>query len=157
VHALLHDQEARHRPGPVRDAAARRRPRRRHHLRVAARRGHHLPRVAAAGRGASGAGGGEGGGRRMLKSRPPRTAAVLVVDDEPIIRETLAEYLTQEGFEVAACGDAEGALRRAAEHRFDVALCDVQLPGMDGLRLLERLRQINPETSVLVVTAYATV
>jgi DNA-binding NtrC family response regulator len=88
-----------------------------------------------------------------LKGQP----SILVVDDEPLIRETLAEYLTQEGFGVAAAGDGEAALALAAERPFDVALCDVQLPGMDGLELLERLLRISPQTFVLLITAYATV
>src|SRR5437667_84556 len=76
-------------------------------------------------------------------------AQILVVDDEPLIRDSLAEFLTQEGFDVAACGSAEEALARAHKRRFDVALCDVQLPGLDGIALLERLLKINPETFVL--------
>jgi DNA-binding NtrC family response regulator len=88
---------------------------------------------------------------------PARRPAVLLVDDEELIRDSLAEYLTQEGFTVRACGSAEEALEEAARRRFDVALCDVQLPGMDGLQLLERLRQLSPETFVLLITAYATV
>jgi DNA-binding NtrC family response regulator len=83
--------------------------------------------------------------------------SVLIVDDEPLIRETLAEYLTNEGLNVTACADAEEALALAREERFDVALCDVQLPGMDGLELLRRLLKISPETFVLLITAYATV
>jgi DNA-binding NtrC family response regulator len=83
--------------------------------------------------------------------------AVLVVDDEPLIRDTLAEYLTNEGLNVTACGDGEEALAAAAEQRFDVALCDVQLPGIDGIELLRRLHKISPETFVLLITAYATV
>jgi DNA-binding NtrC family response regulator len=82
---------------------------------------------------------------------------ILIVDDEPLIRDTLAEYLTQEGYPVAACANGEQALALAGERRFAVALCDVQLPGMDGLALLDRLRRISPETFVLVITAYATV
>ena len=82
---------------------------------------------------------------------------ILVVDDEPIIRDTLAEYLTQEGFTVAACANGEEALDLACARRFDVALCDVQLPGMDGIELLERLLKISPETSVFLITAYGTV
>src|SRR5262249_21704850 len=70
---------------------------------------------------------------------------------------TLAEYLTQEGLVVTTCGDGEQALALAADHRFDVALCDVQLPGLDGLELLERLLKISPETFVLLITAYGTV
>lgn len=84
-------------------------------------------------------------------------ATVLLVDDEPLIRETLTEYLTAEGLHVVACGCAEEALERARASRFDVVLCDVQLPGMDGLELLERVRQISPETLFLLITAYATV
>jgi len=88
------------------------------------------------------------------RSQPAR---VLIVDDEPLIRSTLAEYLTQEGFEVATCANGEAALLQAAEQCFDVALCDVQLPGIDGIELLERLHKISPQTFVLLITAYATV
>jgi DNA-binding NtrC family response regulator len=87
----------------------------------------------------------------------PRSATVLVVDDEPLIRDTLAEYLAQEGMTVVACASGEEALASAAQRRFDIALCDVQLPGLDGLELLDRLRPISPETIVLLITAYATV
>ncbi len=87
----------------------------------------------------------------------PPTRHILVVDDEPLIRETLAEFLTQEGFAVTCCAGGEEALACAAEQRFDVALCDVQLPGMDGIELLGRLLKISPQTFVLLITAYATV
>ncbi|HWG41932.1 MAG TPA: sigma-54 dependent transcriptional regulator [Gemmataceae bacterium] len=84
-------------------------------------------------------------------------AAILVVDDELLIRETLAEYLGQEGFAVVTSASGEEALEQAGEHRFDIALCDVHLPGLDGLELLDRLQRISPETFVLLITAYATV
>jgi DNA-binding NtrC family response regulator len=80
-----------------------------------------------------------------------------VIDDEPLIRETLEEYLTQEGYQVSTCASGEQALEHAAEQYFEVALCDVQLPGLDGIETLERLLQISPQTFVLLVTAYATV
>src|SRR5438132_3778784 len=86
-----------------------------------------------------------------------QAASVLVVDDEPLIRETLSEYLTQEGFAVSTCASGEEAVARAAERRFDAALCDVHLPGIDGVELLDRLLRLNPETFVLLITAYATV
>lgn len=86
-----------------------------------------------------------------------RTPTVVIVDDEPLIRETLAEFLSGEGFAVATCGDGNEALRLAEKRRFDVALLDVQLPGMDGIELLERLLKVSPETFVLSITAYATV
>src|SRR5262245_15465240 len=84
-------------------------------------------------------------------------AAVLVVDDEPLIRDTLTEYLTQEGFAVAACASGEEALPLAAERPFDVALCDVHLPGINGIELLDRLLKVSPQTLVLLITAYGTV
>jgi DNA-binding NtrC family response regulator len=87
----------------------------------------------------------------------PSSRHVLVIDDEPLIRETLAEYLRGEGFAVTVAPSGEEALALAGEQRFDVALCDVQLPGMDGLELLDRLLRLNPETFVLLITAYATV
>jgi DNA-binding NtrC family response regulator len=86
-----------------------------------------------------------------------RAATVLIVDDEPLIRDTLAEYLAQEGFSVIAAGDGETALAMARRQHFDVALCDVQLPGIDGLELLEKLRKVSPVTFVLLITAFATV
>src|SRR5438132_345707 len=86
-----------------------------------------------------------------------KTARILIVDDEPLIRSTLAEYMTQEGFDVTACAGAEEALRAAAEQPFDVALCDVQMPEMDGIELLDRLLKISPQTFILLITAYATV
>jgi DNA-binding NtrC family response regulator len=89
---------------------------------------------------------------RVAEPRP-----VLVVDDEPLIRETLCEYLTQEGFAVTACASGGEALARAAEHPFDVALCDIHLPDMDGIALLGQLRTLNPQACVLLITAYATV
>src|SRR5207249_2654011 len=84
-------------------------------------------------------------------------APILIVDDELLIRETLAEFLEQEGFTVSACADAEEALALVETRSFDVALCDVHLPGMDGLELLERLLKISPTTFVLLITAFATV
>jgi DNA-binding NtrC family response regulator len=87
----------------------------------------------------------------------PTTRKILVVDDEPLIRATLAEYLTGEGFAVTACASGEEALAAAGQRPYDVALCDVQLPGIDGIEVLERLLKISPETFVLLITAYATV
>ncbi len=83
-------------------------------------------------------------------------AHILIVDDEAIIRDSLAEFLSQEGFAVTPCGSAEEARTRARQTSFDVALCDVQLPGLSGLELLDRLLKLNPATLVLLITAYGT-
>ncbi len=88
---------------------------------------------------------------------PSLSHPILVVDDELLIRETLAEYLTGQNFDVQVCASGEEALTLAADRRFDVVLCDVQLPGMDGLELLGKLLRVSPETFVIMMTAYATV
>ncbi len=87
----------------------------------------------------------------------PSPRHLLVVDDEPLIRATLAEYLTGEGFAVTACASGEEALAEAERHAYDVVLCDVQLPGIDGIEVLERLLKLSPESFVLLITAYGTV
>ncbi len=86
-----------------------------------------------------------------------RRGRVLVVDDEEVIASTLREFLEAEGFEVAVAADAAGALRKVSAFEPDLALCDIQLPGLDGLDLLDRLLRARPETLVLMITAYATV
>lgn len=88
-----------------------------------------------------------------MKSR----RSVLIVEDEDIIRSTLGEYLSGEGYAVHSAARASQALRAATERDFEVAICDVQLPDGDGIHLLKRLQQLNPEMFVLVITAYATV
>lgn len=94
----------------------------------------------------------------MNRTRPASPPArILVVDDEALIRDTLAEYLQQEGFAVDAVASGEAALDLVGKQRYDVALCDVQLPGIDGIELLERLLKLSPQTFVLLVTAFATV
>jgi DNA-binding NtrC family response regulator len=83
--------------------------------------------------------------------------SVLIVEDEPIIRETLAEFLTGEGFEVRTAPTAAEAIRTAQERDFDVGICDIQLPDGDGVRVLRQLHRINPAMFVMIISAYATV
>ena len=82
---------------------------------------------------------------------------ILVVDDEEVIAETLQEFLQGEGFEVATAGDARSALERIEQFEPEIVLCDIQLPGADGLELLDRLLRLRPDTMVLMITAYGTV
>ncbi|VTS01493.1 sigma-54-dependent transcriptional regulator [Tuwongella immobilis] len=84
-------------------------------------------------------------------------AVVLIVDDELIIRETIGEFLQQQGYDVVLAPSGEDAIKRITDRRFDIILCDINLPGVDGLEVLDRVRQVSPETSVMLITAYATV
>ena len=82
---------------------------------------------------------------------------VLIVEDEDIIRNSLTELLTAEGYAVSETGRVGVALELAEQTDFDVAICDVQLPDGDGIALLRKLHQRNPHTCILIITAYATV
>ena len=91
-------------------------------------------------------------------TRAQQTArSVLIVEDEQIIRTTLAEFLSGEGYRTKVAGTFFEALHLARENEFDVAICDVQLPDGDGIELIRQLAQLNPETFGLIITAYATV
>ena len=82
---------------------------------------------------------------------------VLIVDDEEVIASTLKEFLQGEAYEVATAMTMSSALSLVASFEPDVVLCDVQLPGGDGLTLLNRALQTRPETLFIMITAYATV
>jgi two-component system response regulator AtoC len=84
-------------------------------------------------------------------------ASVLVVDDEEGIRSFLVEALLDEGHHVQEAADGEAALQALAQHGFEVVLTDLKMPRLDGMGLLQRLRQEQPEVEVIVLTAHGTV
>jgi DNA-binding response OmpR family regulator len=80
---------------------------------------------------------------------------ILIVDDEPNIVLSLEYLMKREGFEVAAAGDGEGALRAMAEHRPDLVILDVMMPKLNGFEVCQRIRA-EPALSgvrVLMLTA----
>src|SRR5437762_2337441 len=88
----------------------------------------------------------------MTEKNSPR---VLVVDDEPLIRWSVAETLTDRGYEVVEMGDASGARAAVREGRaFDVVLLDYRLPDSDDLSLLASLRDLSPEAQIILMTAF---
>lgn len=82
---------------------------------------------------------------------------VLIVEDEEIIRNTLAEFLTGEGFQVKQAATIDEGLKAVKEQDFHVAICDIQLPDGDGIKLMKQMHRINPSLFVLIITAYGTV
>jgi DNA-binding NarL/FixJ family response regulator len=85
-----------------------------------------------------------------------RPIRVLVADDQTMVREGLRLILeAQPDIEVVAeAGDGQSALRAAAEHRPDVVLMDIRMPGMDGLQATERLMRAGSSARVLVLTTF---
>ncbi|TWV55876.1 response regulator transcription factor [Streptomyces misionensis] len=83
--------------------------------------------------------------------RAPR-ARVLVVDDDPTVAEIVAGYLDRAGYAVDRAGDGPTALGHALEHRPDLVVLDLMLPGMDGLEVCRRMRERGP-VPVIMLTA----
>jgi DNA-binding NtrC family response regulator len=83
--------------------------------------------------------------------------SILIVDDEYSVRDSLYSWFRKDGFRVTAAENAVQALKALQEQRFDVALLDIKMPGMDGMELQEHIRQIDPEIAVIMITAFASV
>ncbi len=87
----------------------------------------------------------------------PGTLRILIVDDETIVRDSLAAWFRQDGHQVSAAESGREALRLVSSSRFDIAFLDIKMPGMDGLELQTRLAQADPELTIVLMTAYASV
>jgi two-component system NtrC family response regulator/two-component system response regulator HydG len=84
-------------------------------------------------------------------------ARVLVIDDEVKAAEALETLLREDGYDVAKAHDAQSGLALLEKVDADVVLTDLRMPGMDGLELLARIKEVRPETLVILMTAYGTV
>jgi len=82
---------------------------------------------------------------------------ILIVDDEPQIRRILSILLCENGFEVLEAESGEQALAVAEKLRFDIALLDINMPGMDGLAALRALLKIHSNLDCVMMTAYGTI
>jgi two-component system response regulator AtoC len=80
--------------------------------------------------------------------------SVLVIDDDPLIRKTLSSYLSKKGFEALAAEGGEEGLQKYEEHIPDLVILDIRLPDVDGLEVLGRIREKNPNASIIIMTAY---
>jgi cyclic di-GMP phosphodiesterase len=92
-----------------------------------------------------------GAGRTSSILHEPRS--VLVVDDEPGVRALMRRWLEARGYTVSLASDADEALRLLATAPAAVALCDLRMPGRDGLWLTQQLRRAYPETAIIIATA----
>ena len=80
---------------------------------------------------------------------------VLIVDDEPMIRQLLTDVLGDEGYMVETVSSGEDAVLKLRDQRFDFVVTDLMMPGMSGLQVVETVKQLDPETDVVVMTGYA--
>lgn len=91
----------------------------------------------------------------LLFAEPPRQPRVLVVDDEAAIRALWVRVLERQGYAVDAVDNGMAALPQLAHTRYDVVLTDLHMPQLDGIGLLHMIHTQHPDTSVILITAYA--
>ena len=84
-------------------------------------------------------------------------ANILIVDDEPVVRDSLGKWFCEEGYHVETAASAKEALLKLPAERWDLALLDIKMPGMDGLELHGKLRETHPEIITIIMTGYASV
>ncbi|MFZ3200400.1 MAG: response regulator, partial [Candidatus Acidiferrales bacterium] len=82
---------------------------------------------------------------------------LLIVDDELIVRDSLGKWFREEGYSVNTAESASEALSFMAERPIDLALVDIKMPGTDGIELQRRIKEVAPETIVIIMTGYASV
>ena len=83
--------------------------------------------------------------------------SILVVDDEPIVVQSLADWLREDGHHVDTAQNADEALEQVSRNSYDIAIVDIKMPGIDGLELQARLATLAPDLAVIVMTAFASV
>jgi len=84
-------------------------------------------------------------------------AEILLADDENTFRETFAKVLREEGMPVTAVGSGTEAMNAFKKKNYAVAILDIQMPGIDGIRVLREIMKLRPETRVIMITAFGTV
>jgi len=82
---------------------------------------------------------------------------ILIVDDELVVRDSLSKWFSSEGYTAQPVASAREALETIQQKEFEIALIDIKMPGMDGIELQARLKEADPELTVVIMTGYASV
>lgn len=82
---------------------------------------------------------------------------ILIVDDEPLIRESLYEILRIEGYKAHMAASGEEAIEIIRKQKTDIVITDMKLPKMSGLAVLHQIKDLSPETEVILITGYGSV
>ncbi|NOZ55513.1 MAG: sigma-54-dependent Fis family transcriptional regulator [Calditrichaeota bacterium] len=93
----------------------------------------------------------------MADTPAQQKADVLIVDDEEVMLHSLGDWLRLQGFAPRLVTSGMAALEAVEEKKPDVAVVDIKMPGMDGITLLRKIKEIDPDIPVVIITAHATV
>jgi DNA-binding NtrC family response regulator len=86
-----------------------------------------------------------------------KSVRILIVDDEQHVRNSLATWFREEGYDVSAAAGGKEALATLSREGSNILLVDIKMPGMDGLELQRKVRELAPDATVIIMTAYASV
>ena len=84
-------------------------------------------------------------------------SSILIIDDERAIRKTLGEILSYEGYKIEEASDGEEGLRKFREKAYDVVLCDIKMPKLDGIEFLDKAREANPDVPIIMISGHGTI
>src|SRR5829696_8391687 len=98
----------------------------------------------------------------LVSSRTARVAAheslrVLFVDDEKSLQEFMRSELPPLGHEVTVCPDGKAAVKSLEKNTYDAAILDLRMPGLNGIEVLEQIKQVSPDTEVVIMTGHASI
>ncbi len=84
-------------------------------------------------------------------------ATILIIDDERAIRKTLTEILGFEGYKIEEASDGEEGLKKFQEKTYDVVLCDIKMPKLDGIEFLSKATAINPDVPIIMISGHGNI
>jgi len=82
---------------------------------------------------------------------------ILIIDDEKAIRKTLSEILSFEGYKIDEAGDGEEGLKRFSEKTYDLVLCDIKMPKLDGIEFLDKAKMVNPDVPIIMISGHGNI
>lgn len=82
---------------------------------------------------------------------------ILIIDDERAIRNTLGEILQHEGYKIEVAENGEEGFEKFKKNTYDVVLCDIKMPKMDGLEFLEKSREVNPDVPLIMISGHGNI
>ncbi len=84
-------------------------------------------------------------------------AVILIIDDEKAIRKTLTEILSFEGYKIEEAADGEEGIKKFKEKTFDLVLCDIKMPKMDGIEFLQKAGEINADVPIIMISGHGNI
>ena len=83
--------------------------------------------------------------------------SILIVEDDARLRDALCQITAKEGYQPTGVESGEEALEKASGHVYALVISDLKLPGISGMEVLQSIRMVTPDTSIIIITAYASV